>query len=176
MLYRYRIALMACCVLAVGTWGIRACDIERKTPSDACLARLTAIDNPRFAPSGHEVHFDGTLLFRPSSLYVEGTLGTGERTYRLNRQMQWKRRWFSPSSYRLETTQLYLGDGLPADIASQLPVIGEPQIELHFVKLNSWLYGVFSNDVFLTYCRKMPNIDLMIPDPQTPGARREVRG
>lgn len=171
MLYRYRIALILCGTLGVGTWGIRGFDTLRNAPSEACLARLTAIDNPRFTSSGRHVHFDGTLLFRPVSLYVEGTLDTGDHIYRLNRLMQWKREWFSPSSYRLEATHVYLGDGLPADVASQLPVIGEPKIELHFVRINPWLYGVFSNDVFVTYCRKMPNIDVVLPETQATGKR-----
>lgn len=157
MRHHHRIALIVCGVLVVGMWGVRALDAQRSAPNEACHARLTTLESPRIARSGHRVQFDGTLLFRPTSLYVDGTLDTGEHIYRLNRLINWKREWFA-SSYRIETTHRYFGDGVPVDVASQLPVFGEPQIDLQFIKINPWLYSVFSNDVFVTYCRKMPEI------------------
>jgi hypothetical protein len=168
MHHRHRIALIICSVLGFTTLSIRSFDRGSDTPSDACHARLISIDNPRFARTGQTTQFDGTLLFRPMSLYVDGTLETGGHVYRLNRLMIWKQPWLAASSHRLESTHRYVGDGVPTDVASQLPVFGEPQMDLHFVKVNPWLYSVFSNDVFIAYCRRMPDIDTrLLPHGQT---------
>ncbi|HTJ95458.1 MAG TPA: hypothetical protein VL424_20370 [Pararobbsia sp.] len=150
-------------MIVLGTLGVATQRVSRDAPPDACLARLTAIDNPRFERTGRTLQFDGTLLFRPTSLYVEGTLDSGDHIYRLNRMLEWERRWFAPSWYRLAATHRYFGDGVPGDVAAQLPVFGENRIELRFVGMDAWTYAVLSNDVFITYCRRLPSIELLIP-------------
>lgn len=107
------------------------------------------------------MRFDGTLLFRARSLYIEGLLENGDQRYRINRTLDWRARWFAPGHRDIDEMRIYLGDSLPTDVASQVPLIGETSVDLQFVKFDPWLYAVFSNDVFVTYCRRMPTIDML---------------
>lgn len=144
--------------------------------ADACLARLTAVDNARFDRAKRPVRFDGTLLLRPSTLYVEGMLDIGDQSFRVHRLIDWKTHWFEPTSRTVDTVHVYYGDTLPADVAARLPLIGDRQIELRVVRVDDWMYGVFSNDVFITYCRRMRAIEVNLPsdrsNPSSDGTAR----
>ncbi|WP_147432399.1 hypothetical protein [Pararobbsia silviterrae] len=132
--------------------------VNQDLPKSACMSRLTAIDNPRFDRVGSHVRFDGTLLFRPRSLYVEGAVDVADKSYRVHRMIEWETRWLSPRMRERTATRIYYGDTLPTALADQLPLIGEHAIEIEFIQIDSWLFAVVSNDVFVTYCRRLPSI------------------
>lgn len=173
---RYRIALIVGVLFGGGAFGIGTFNARSDAPPDACLARLITIDNPRFEEIGRQMRFDGSLLFRPRSLYVEGLLEFEGQRYRMNRTLDWRTRWLSPGHRDVRAIHTFLGDTLPTDIASHVPLIGEASLDLQFVKLDAWLYAVFSNDVFVTYCKRMPTIDVLAHEfdtaPAEPTAQR----
>ena len=161
-------------MVSLGAIGLAArIQAQRNAPAEACLARLTAIDNARFDRANRPIRFDGTLLLRPSTLYVEGMLDLGDQSFRIHRLIDWKTRWFEPTSRTFDAVHIYYGDTLPADMAARLPLLGDRHLELRFARVDDWMYGVFANDVFITYCRRMPAIDVALPGD---GARTSNEG
>jgi hypothetical protein len=124
-------------------------------PSQGCHARLTALDHARFERAGSGMRFDGTLLFRSSSLHIEGMLTMGKHAFRLHRQVIWTRNWLTPTHWTLSANHIYFGDTLPSNVAAQLPLFGEPVVELTFTPVDAQQFAVFANGVFFTYCRRI---------------------
>jgi hypothetical protein len=146
--------------LILGSAGVLAALLTLPQPLDpipgqGCHARLTALDHPRFERAGSGMRFDGTLLFRNASLHIEGMLMMGKDTFRLNRQVIWTRNWLTPANWTLSANRIYLGDTLPSNVAAQLPLLGEPVVELRFAPIDAQQFAVFANGVFFTYCRKI---------------------
>jgi hypothetical protein len=129
--------------------------LEPAFPVNGCDARLMALDHARFEQAGTGMRFDGTLLFRNSSLHVEGMLTMGKDSFRLNRQMIWTKNWLTPAQWTLSANRIYFGDTLTSKVAAQLPLLGEPVVELRFIPFDAQQVAVFANGVFFTYCRRM---------------------
>lgn len=122
-------------------------------PVQGCHARLAALDHARFEQAGGGMRFDGTLLFQSSSLHIEGVFMMGKDVFRLNRQVTWSRSWLTPARRTLSATRIYFGDSLPPAVAAQLPLFGEPVVELQFIPVDAREFAVLANGVFFTYCR-----------------------
>jgi hypothetical protein len=124
-------------------------------PVNGCHARLIALDHSHFEQAGTGMRFNGALLFRSSSLHVEGLLTMGKDTFRLNRQMIWEKNWLTPAQWTLSANRIYFGDTLTAEVAAQLPLLGEPVVELRFTPVDAQQFAVFTNGVFFTYCKRI---------------------
>ncbi len=152
---RHRTALILGSTAVLASLLALVSQIDPALPAQGCHARLTALDHARFEQAENSMRFDGTLLFHTSSLHVEGVLTTGSAAFRLHRQVIWTKSWVAPALRTQSTNRIYFGDALPTNVAAQIPLLGEPAVELRFVPLDTQQFAVFANGVFFTYCRRV---------------------
>jgi hypothetical protein len=155
MSHRHRTALILGSTAVLASLIALVSQLDPALPAQGCHARLTSLDHARFEQTGNSMRFDGTLLFHTSSLHAEGMLTMGNSTFRLNRQVVWTKNWFRPALRTQSTNRIYFGDTMPMNVAAQIPLLGEPAVELRFVPLDTQQFAVFANGVFFTYCRRV---------------------